>query len=81
MFTVSTSLQPLLFVTVTIYWVLTVGDTVCDAPDPNPLFHWYVLPPVAVNVTLLLHEIISLPAFAIGDELKLASIVPKPIAS
>ena len=64
---VSISVQPMLFVTVTIYSVLTVGDTVCDAPEPKELFHWYVPPPVAVMVVVASQEKTSAPAFAVGD--------------
>jgi hypothetical protein len=47
---VAVAVQLAALVTVTVYVVLVIGETVFVAPLPNPLLQAYVPPPVAVSV-------------------------------
>ena len=80
---VAVAVQPLLFVTVTVYVASAVGLTLMnDAVEP--LLHKYVPPPVAVNVVLAPLQITFVPVMlAVGNGFTvtvLVAVAVQPLA-
>lgn len=82
--TLDDRLQPLALVTVTVYVVLVVGETVMAAVVA-PLLHRYVPPPLAVKVVVVpLHTLVLPEIDAVGNGFTVtvvaADVAPQPLA-
>lgn len=75
--------QLLPFVTVTVYVVVVVGETLTVALEPNPLLHWYEPPPLADKSTVKPLQIVLGPLMlATGNVFTVTScVVVHPLRS